>query len=148
MGNDGAAHVGHADRLAVDVREHELVQVAGILGLAVQEHLELQWSMIQAAYGVEVVVLAHTVGHVGNRQSCGHEPLRIDFHDDLADIAPLHGHVGDVVDAADSRSQVVVGIVVQGRWIAAAGDYKGNDRKDRGRLPLDQRAGARQEIGR
>ena len=44
--------------------------------------------------------------------------------------------------------QVVVGVVVQGRRVAPAGDHEGDDREDRGRLPLDDRAGARREAAR
>ena len=43
--------------------------------------------------------------------------------------------------------QVVVGIVVQGRRIAPAGHDEGDDGKDRRRLPLDERAGARRKLG-
>ena len=147
VGNNGAAHVGHADRLAVDLRQHELIQVGGLLGLAVQEHLELQRSLVQAAHGAEAVVFAHAVGHVGNREAGRHQPLRVDFHDDLADVAALDGYVGDVVDAFDPGAEVVIGIIVQARRIASAGHDEGDDREDRRRLPLDERAGAGRELG-
>ena len=75
----------------------------------------------------------------------GHQPLGLDFDDDLADVAALDRDVGHVGDAADARPQIVVGVVVQRRRVAPAGDHERNDRKDRGRLPLDDRAGARRE---
>ena len=115
MADDHAAHVADADRLPVDVRQHELIEVRRLVGLAVQEHLELQRAVVQAAHGAEPVVLGHAVGHVGQGKPGGHQPLGIDFDDDLADVAALHGDVVNVVDARDPRAKLVIGIVVQGR---------------------------------
>ena len=70
-------------------------------------------SAVHPAHGLQAVLLAQPVGHVGERQPGGHQPLRLDLDDDLANVAALHGHVGNVVDAADPRPQIVIGVVVQ-----------------------------------
>ena len=75
-------------------------------------------------------------------RACG-----LDLDQDLADVAPLDGDVGDVGDAADPGPQVVIGVVVQRRRVAAAGDDERDDREDRRGLPLGDRGGARRELG-
>ena len=94
---------------------------------------------IEPADGLEAVFLAEPVGHVGDRQAGGHQGLRVDLDQDLADVAPLDGDVGDVGDAADPGPQVVVGVVVKRRRVSAAGDDERDDREDRRRLPLGDR---------
>ena len=93
------------------------------------------------------MLLAQPVGHVGDREVGRHQGLRVDLDQDLADVAPLDGDVGDVRDAADPGPQVVVGVVVQRRRIAAAGDDERDDREDRGGLPLGDRGRAGRELG-
>ncbi len=96
---------------------------------------------------LEAVLLVQAVGHVGDREVGRDQGLGIDLDDDLADVAPLDGDVGDVRDAADPRPQVVIGVVVQLGWVASAGDDERDDREDRGRLPLGDRGGPLRELG-
>ena len=97
---------------------------------------------VDPPHGLHAMLLAQPIGHVDQREAGGDHALRLDFDDDLADVAPLDRHVGNVGNAADAGPQVVIGVVAQRRRIAPAGDGEGDDGKDRRRLPLDDRARA------
>ena len=112
----------------------------------VGQHLVLQRPAVEPADGLEPVLLAQAVGHVGDREVGRHQGLGLDLDEDLADVAPLDRDVGDVRDAADPGPQVVIGVVVQRRRVAAAGDDERDDREDRRGLPLGDRGGARREL--
>ena len=86
-------------------------------------------SGVDPADGPQAVLLAEPIGHVGQRQAGGRQSLGVDLDDDLADVAALDRNVGDVVDAADPRAKIVVGVFAQRRRIAAAGHDEGNDRE-------------------
>ena len=102
----------------------------------VRQHLVLEHLAIEPADGLEPVLLAQAVGDVGDGEPGGHQRLGFDLDQDLADITPLHRDVRNVGNAADPRPQVVIGVVVKGSRIAAAGDDERDDREDRRRLPL------------
>ena len=142
------AEVAQPDRLAVLLGDDPVLQVERIACQRVGQHLVLQRPAIEAPDGLEPVLLVQSVGHVGDREVGRHEGLRVDLDQDLADVAPLHGDVGDVRDAADPGPQVVVGVVVQRRRIAPAGDDERDDREDRRGLPLGDRGGPGREAGR
>jgi len=108
------AEVAQADGLAVLFGDHAGLQVSEVYGLRVGQDLELQFPAVHATHGLEPMLLAQQVGHLGDRQSSGHQPLRLHLDEDFADVAPLHRNVGHVFDAADPRAKVVEGIVVQG----------------------------------
>ncbi len=146
VGDRHPAQVAEPDRLAVLLGDDDVLQVERVGRQGVGQHLVLQRPAVEPADGLEPMLLAQTIGHVGDRQAGRHQRLGLDLDQDLADVAPLHGHVGDVGDAADPRPQIVIGVVVQRRRVAAAGDDERDDRKNRRRLPLDDRAGAGRQL--
>ena len=131
-----AAQVGQADGLAVLAGDDPVFQLQGIVGLGVGQNLILEHLAVKPADRLEAVLFPQPIGHVRDRESSGHQGLGIDLHQDLANIPPLHRHVRDIGQPADPRPQVVKGIVMKRRRVAAAGDDERDDREDRGRLPL------------
>ena len=123
------AEVAQADRLAVLLDDHPVFQVERIDRQRVGQHLVLQRAAVEPADGLEPVLLAEPVGHVGDREVGRHQGLGVDLDEDLANVAPLDRDVRDVRDAADPRPQIVIGVVVQRRRVAAAGDDERDDRE-------------------
>ena len=137
MRDGHAPQVAQSQRLAVFFHDDHVFEIQRPVGHRVGEYLVLQTLAIESADRFQPMFAGQSVGDVGDRQVGGDKRGRLDFDDNLADIAPLDRHVGDVGDFGDPRSEVVIRVVVQLRRIAAPRHDERNDRKDRRRLPLD-----------
>ena len=136
------AQVAQPDRLAVLLGDDDVLQVERVGRQRVGQHLVLQRPAVEPPHGLEPMLFAQAVGHVGDREVGRRQGLGLDLDEDLPDVAPLDGDVGDVRDAADPGPQVVIGVIVERRRVAAAGDHERDDREDRRGLALGDGGGA------
>ena len=142
-----AAEVAQADRLAVFLDDDPVFEVERVDRQRVGQHLILQRAAVEPADGLEPVFLGEPVGDVGDREVGRHQGLRVDLDQDFANVAPLNRDVRDVRDATDPGPQIVIGVVMERRRVAPAGNDERDDRKNRRGLPLGDRGGTRGKLG-